>query len=254
MYKTVQFQPLIQGNSTALIIEDDRMVSTLLKSYLEKSGFTVYQVHHGENPSQAVKSCRPDVIILDSHASDASSHEVCQSLRQGYDGPMMMLTTKDSEEDQIAAFYAGVDDYLVKPVSPAILKIRAESLIRRTKVAAQGNYRKVLQVGNLNIDISSHQCSVNDLPVKLSSFEFKLLHLLVESVGQVLSRDHIYNVLLKRDYNGTERTVDVRMAKLREKLTKAGLEQVKIETVWGQGYVLNEIKLHVLNSAMANSI
>ncbi|NMP30293.1 response regulator transcription factor [Thalassotalea sp. M1531] len=241
MFSSSQTQSLIEGNSIALIIEDDRMVSTLLKSFLEKSGFIVYQVHQGESAEEAVKSHQPDVVILDIGLPDVDGYEVCQRLRRSFNGPIMMLTAKDEEQDEIQAFYSGADDYLIKPVSPAILKVRAESLIRRSKERIECRYNKAKQVGNLKLDTGAHKCFVDQQSLKLSSFEFKLLRLLVENVGNVLSRDRIYKVLLKRDYNGTERTVDVRMAKLREKLGYCGLKQAQIETVWGQGYVLNEV-------------
>ena len=240
MSSSSQTQPLLQGNHTALIIEDDRMVSTLLKSFLEKSGFFVYQIHQGECAQETVSEHNPDIVILDIGLPDVDGYEVCKRLRTEFSGAILVLTSRDTEQDQITAFHAGADDFLIKPVSPAILKVRAESLIRRTKDSQQNSYNRAKQVGNLTLDTNAHKCLVNDKIVKLSSFEFKLLSLLVENVGQVLSRDRIYNVLLKRDYNGTERTVDVRMAKLREKLGSFGLQQAQIETVWGQGYVLNE--------------
>ncbi|MFD2165227.1 response regulator transcription factor [Thalassotalea euphylliae] len=236
-----QVESLVEGSNIALIVEDDRMVSTLLKSYLEKSEFFVYQEHLGESAEQAVANYQPDVVILDLGLPDIDGYEVCERLRKSYQGPIMILTAKDAEQDQISAFFSGADDYLVKPVSPAILKVRAESLIRRSKDSQQKSYQRAKQVGNLKLDVSAHKCFVNDVAIKLSSFEFKLLNLLVDNVGRVLSRDRIYNVLLKRDYNGTERTVDVRMAKLREKLSEFGLQHAQIETVWGQGYVFNEI-------------
>ena len=247
MKATSQLQSLISGNNTVLIIEDDRMISTLLKSYLEKSNFFVYQLYSGDDAVAAIVNCRPDVILLDLGLPGIDGYKVCNKIREVYSGPVMVLTATEGEEAEIHAFYAGADDYLVKPVSPKLLKVRAESLIRRTKEKANASYHKAKKIGNLLLDVNAHKCSINEQVLKLSSFEFKLLQLLIENVGKVLSRDRIYNVLLKRDYNGTERTVDVRMAKLREKLAEFGWQQGQIETVWGRGYVLNEIhQRHVM--------
>ena len=235
-----QFEFLISGNSTALIIEDNRMMSTLLKSYLEKSNFFVYQAFAEEEAIASVINFEPDVVILDIPLPNSNGYQICTKIRDVFSGPVMVMTSQKGEEIEINAFYAGADDFLVKPVSPVLLKVRAQSLIRRNKAKANLSYRTTKKIGNLLLDADAHKCRINEHALKLSSFEFKLLQLLIDNVGKVLTRDRIYNVLLKRDYNGIERTVDVRMAKLREKLAEFGWQKAQIETVWGQGYVLNE--------------
>ncbi len=153
----------------------------------------------------------------------------------------MMLTSHDNEEDQINGFTAGADDYVIKPISPAVLKVRAQALIRRYQEKSHLLYSRKKEVGSLRLEPNSHKCYVGAKDLKLSTFEFKLLNLLIDNTGKVMTRDRIYNVLLRREYNGTERTVDVRMAKLREKLETIGFTEAQIDTVWGEGYVFNEV-------------
>lgn len=241
MHQPNEHHSLIEQGSTVLIIEDDRMVSTLLRSYFEKSGFIVHQIYHGEIAEVSVHKYQPDLVILDVGLPDLDGFQVCTLLRESYLGPIMMLTAHQEEEEQINGFYSGADDYVIKPVSPSLLKVRAEALIRRYKEKNHLLYNRKKEVGNLRLDPNAHKCYVGGEDLKLSTFEFKLLNLLVDNAGKVMSRDRIYNVLLRREYNGTERTVDVRMAKLREKLEQIGLKNAQIETVWGEGYVLNEV-------------
>ncbi|WP_286263226.1 response regulator transcription factor [Thalassotalea atypica] len=241
MQHTHENNSLIEQGSTVLIIEDDRMVSTLLKSYFEKANFIVHQIYQGELAEISVHKFQPDLIILDIGLPDIDGFQVCGILRESYLGPIMMLTSHQEEQEQINGFYSGADDYVIKPVSPSLLKVRAEALIRRYKEKNHLLYNRKKEVGNLRLDPNAHKCYVGGQDLKLSTFEFKLLNLLVDNTGKVMSRDRIYNVLLRREYNGTERTVDVRMAKLREKLDEIGLKHAHIETVWGEGYVLNEV-------------
>lgn len=233
--------PLVEEGNTVLIIEDDRMVSTLLRSYFEKAGFIVHQIYQGELAEVSVHKYQPDLVILDIGLPDIDGFQVCSSLRESFLGPIMMLTSHQEEQEQINGFYCGADDYVIKPVSPSLLKVRSEALIRRFKEKSQLMYNRKKEVGNLRLDPNAHKCFVGEGVLKLSSFEFKLLNLLIDNAGKVMTRDRIYSALLRREYNGTERTVDVRMAKLREKLDAAGMQKAQIETVWGEGYVLNEV-------------
>lgn len=227
---------------TILIIEDDRMVSSLIKASLEKAGFFVYQIYQGDNAPEAVVQYQPDLILLDIGLPDIDGFQVCQNLRALYAGPIVILTSKSEDEQQIKGFESGADDYLTKPISPSLLKIRLDLYIKRAKNKNSLLDHSAKQIGNLTLDLNAHTCIIDNDEVKLSSFEFKLLNLLMENKGTLLSRDRIYNALMRRNYNGTERTVDVRMAKLRETLSFYHFEGGNIETVWGQGYVLNELQ------------
>lgn len=166
---------------------------------------------------------------------------ICPAIRIIYKGPIMVLTNNHSEKSQINAFDVGIDDYLVKPISSAILSVRIDALLKRVQKSFNPASPDVVKVGDITLFPLAQKCQVRDKPVNLSTFEFRLLGLLLVNAGQILTRDLIYQTLLGRAYNGEERTVDVRVSKLRDKLGHVGLHQTKIETVWGKGYILTEV-------------
>lgn len=223
-----------------LLIEDDRMVSHLIKSFLEKSNFIVQQVFRGDLARQAIIEHKPDLVILDIGLPEFDGFHVCHELREIYDDPIIVLTARETDEDQISAFQFGADDFISKPVSPRVLKVRIDAMLRR-KPAKEMRSSPVIRLGNMALYPQAHKCEVNGNIIRLSSFEFQLLVLFTRNVGEVMTREVIYTALLNRPYNGVERTVDVRVSKLRDKLVSDSLTQVRIETVWGKGYTLNEI-------------
>jgi len=222
-----------------LLIEDDRMVSHLIKSFLEKSNYLVQQLFSGDLAQEAILTYKPDLVILDIGLPKIDGFDVCYALRKIYQQPIIVLTAREAEEDQLSAFKLGADDFISKPVSPRVLKARLDAMLRRQSVH-QVRQLNVNKLGNIALYPQASKCEVNGNIIPLSSFEFQLLALLTQNAGQVMTRDTIYSTLLSRQYNGVERTVDVRIAKLRDKLLHAGMTDVRIETVWGQGYILNE--------------
>ena len=240
--KVVNNNPLeTEGASEILLVEDDQMISNLLKSYLEKLGYVVYQTFRGDLAKQSVIDHQPDLILLDIGLPGVDGIKVCHELREIFSGPIMMLTSHDSVDEEVMAFNVGADDFLKKPVAPKVLKVRVEALFRRQPSQTLIQAMDKVQVGDITLYPSSQKCQINDKGIQLSTFEFRLLGLLLRNVGKVMSRDSIYTALLGRHYNGEERTVDVRVSRLREKLANVGVEQAKIETVWGRGYILNEV-------------
>ncbi|WP_085298322.1 response regulator transcription factor [Cognaticolwellia mytili] len=222
-----------------LIIEDDRMVSNLIKSFLEKSNFIVQQVFSGDVAREAIGKYQPDLVILDLGLPKLDGLQVCHELREIYDEPIVVLTVCETDEEQISAFKLGADDFIIKPVSPKVLKVRLDAMLRR-KPAKEARPLYALRVGNIALYPQANKCEVDGIRIHLSSLEFQLLALLLRNVGRVMTRDVIYSVLLKREYNGVERTVDVRISKLRDKLINEGMKSARIETVWSKGYILNE--------------
>jgi len=234
-------EDLVAENSIRkiLLIEDDRMVSNLIKSFLEKSNFFVHQVFQGDLAKQAIKEHKPDLVILDIGLPELDGFHVCHELRKFYDDPIIVLTARETDEDQISAFQFGADDFISKPVSPRILKVRIEAMLRR-KPAKVERPLHVLRLGNIALYLQAHRCEIDGSVIKLSAFEFQLLVFLMKNVGHIMTRQKIYNTLLNRHYNGVERTVDVRISKLREKLINQGMSHLSIDTAWGKGYILNE--------------
>jgi DNA-binding response OmpR family regulator len=231
--------PIESSIKTILLIEDDRMVSNLIKSFLEKSYFIVHQVFRGDLAREAISQYNPDLVILDIGLPKLDGFQVCHELREIYDEPIVVLTARETDEEQISAFKLGADDFITKPISPKVLKVRLDAMLRR-KPAKEERPLHAFRVGNVVLYPQAHRCEVDGTVIRLSSFEFQLLTLLLRNVGRVMTRDAIYNVLLNRVYNGVERTVDVRIAKLRDKLINEGMSCARIETVWGKGYILNE--------------
>jgi DNA-binding response OmpR family regulator len=241
MFNVVQCNRKAKKVSTILLIEDDRMVSTLIKSYLEKSGFVVHQAFRGDFALEAVAKHQPDLVILDIGLPGIDGFQVCHQVREVYDGPITILSGLERDREQITAFQLGADDYIVKPVAPGVLKVRIEALLRRQPLQDNLRSPSIFCVGDITLFPQANKCEVKEKRVNLSSFEFQLLALLLRNAGRVMTRDAIYKLLLGREYNGAERTVDVRISKLRDKLMAEGMVKTKIETVWGKGYILNEV-------------
>jgi len=241
MNNLINIAQLPTAESSVLIIEGENHHISSYRIFFEGAGYKVNQAFDEIAAKKLINNNRPSIIVIDITLPEDAMIKVCQSIRALYKGPIIMLTSNYSEQLQVDAFDAGIDDYLVKPISTAILTARVESLIRRSKAPFQQNLPTKLQVGDITLFPLAQKCEVNHKGVHLSTFEFRLLGLLLANVGQIMSRDSIYQTLLGREYNGEERTVDVRVSKLRDKLASVGLEQTKIETVWGKGYILTEL-------------
>lgn len=226
---------------SVLLVEDHLHRMSSFSPYLESEHYLVFQRYHNDNIIGAILETQPDIIVINISDSDMSASEHCKAFREKFAGPIVVLTTNANEHEQIASFNAGVDDFLVKPISPRILKVRLDALFRRQPISQAEPKNLKVQVGDITLYPMTQKCQVNGKGMHLSAFEFKLLNLLLTNVGKIMSRDLIYNHLLGREYNGEERTVDVRVSKLRDKLTNLGARKAKIETVWGRGYIINEV-------------
>ncbi len=234
-------EKLREDTKSIIIISDEKLHFSMSKFYLENEGYAVSQVSIEDSILNSIVENKPDLIMVEITSNEICGVNTCQTLRNAYSGPIIVLSTDASEQQQIDAYRADIDDYLVQPVSPKILEARIAALIRRhSDQKSEGQISKI-QVGDVCLYPLSHKCEVKGNSIHLSTFEFRLLGLLLTNVGKIMSRDSIYKLLLGREYNGEERTVDVRVSKLRDKLANEGVEYAKIETVWGQGYILNEI-------------
>ena len=228
-----------------LLIENDQYLSKAFLVNGEQSVYHTTKMRTGEVLSQELKSYlvdhRPSMIVLDVGFSDSAQLLIIRDLRALFDGLLVIVSSKNSENEQVEAFKLGVDDYLLKPIDSRILMMRIEALFRRQSNKTNQVELASLTMGDVCLQPKSQKCFINGEVVKLTTFEFNLLKSLVEHQGKILSRDQLYSTLLRRVYNGVERTLDVRMSQLREKLTHAGMKNNQIETVWGQGYMFNNI-------------
>ncbi|WP_371376269.1 response regulator transcription factor [Thalassotalea aquiviva] len=225
--------------STIMIVEDDKVLSSLLKSYLEKSSYVVHQVYRGDQAVRSQIKIQPDLIILDIGLPGKDGYKVCHELRGTYNGPILFLTSHDSEAEHLAAYSVGADDFMVKPVSPKLLSAHVDALLRRSKDKGTSQNRQKVTVGEITLTLNEQRCEVEGKPISLSVFEFELLSLLMFNAGKVLTRDDIYKLLLGREYDGSERSVDVRLSRLRDKLISQGVVNTQIKTIWGKGYLLS---------------
>lgn len=219
---------------SVMVIEDDTRLASLVSEYLEQHEFNVSVQHSGES---ALKNFSPaiDLVILDLMMPGIDGLTVCRTLREQYDGAILMLTAKGSDIDQVVGLEIGADDYVVKPVEPRVLLARARALLRRK--GRTPSAEKALCFGNLSVSKATQQVLLDDSPVPLTTQEFDLLWLLVSRAGEVLSRAEIYQSLRGLEYDGLDRTVDVCVSHLRKKLRDDGEQPSIIKTVWGKGYL-----------------
>ncbi|MDG1814273.1 MAG: winged helix-turn-helix domain-containing protein [Porticoccaceae bacterium] len=218
-----------------LLVEDDGRLATLVSEYLQQHEFIVEVVGRGDQALAEFKSGNFDLVILDLMLPGKDGLEVCRELRNIYAGPIMMLTAKSSDIDQVVGLELGADDYVIKPAEPRVLLARARALLRRGE--ASDNSPTELALGQLSICKTSHHVSLAGQRVILTTQEFGLLWLLACTAGQVLSRDTIYQELRGLEYDGLDRTVDVCISHLRKKLNDDSENPRRIKTVWGKGYL-----------------
>ena len=214
-----------------LVVDDESRMRKLVKDFLEKKNFRVLEAGDGEEAMDIFYEEKDiALLILDVMMPKMDGWEVCREIRKNSKVPIIMLTARGDERDELLGFDLGVDEYISKPFSPKILVARVEAILRRTGKDA-GN--DVLSAGGIVIDKSAHQASVDGKPMELSFKEFELLTYFLENQGIALSREKILNSVWNYDYFGDARTIDTHVKKLRSKMGEKG-EYIK--TVWGMGY------------------
>jgi DNA-binding response OmpR family regulator len=218
-----------------LLVEDDLRLAELVRSYLQSNGFDVSVEGRGDRVVERVQREHPDLIVLDLGLPGQSGFEVCKALRPANLVPILILTARNSDIDHVLGLELGADDYVIKPVEPRVLVARIHALLRRSKATAAVDDRKIV-FGALSIDTAARAVEVEGKLVALSSNEFDLLLLLATRAGEIQSRETLYQHLYRREYDGVDRTLDVRISHLRRKLGDTG-EPERIRTVWGHGYL-----------------
>jgi DNA-binding response OmpR family regulator len=218
-----------------LLVEDDLRLSELVRTYLQSNGFRVVTEHRGQFVVEHLQQDKPDLVVLDLGLPGRDGFAVCKELRSLSTLPILILTARNNDIDHVVGLELGADDYVVKPVEPRVLVARIHALLRRSKSTALPEQR-LLRFGNVCINPLSRSVSVATTEVALSSNEFDLLFFLACRAGEIQSREVLYQQLYKRDYDGLDRTLDVRVSHLRKKLVDAGAPE-KIRTVWGHGYL-----------------
>lgn len=220
-----------------LLVEDDRQLSDLVCDFLESEGYHVKQEFRGDTVAKRVEQFFPDLILLDIMLPGKDGFTVCKELRPTYSGPILMLTAKGTDFDQVLGLEIGADDYVIKPVEPRVLLARVNALLRRGDLPKDSNEQSELTIGQLYVNRGSRQVTLHGESIELTSQEFDLLWLLASRAGEVQSRDFIYKAVVGREYDGLDRSVDVRISRLRKKLHDSNETPFRIKTIWGQGYL-----------------
>ena len=214
-----------------LVVDDESRMRKLVKDFLTKKNFQVLEAGNGEEAMDIFYEEKDiALIILDVMMPKMDGWEVCREIRKNSKVPIIMLTARSDERDELLGFDMGVDEYIFKPFSPKILVARVEAILRRT---GQNNPEDVISAGGIVIDKAAHLATVDGKPMELSFKEFELLTYFLENQGIALSREKILNSVWNYDYFGDARTIDTHVKKLRSKMGDKG-EYIK--TVWGMGY------------------
>ena len=216
-----------------LVVDDESRMRKLVKDFLTKKNFQVLEAGNGEEAMDIFYEEKDiALIILDVMMPKMDGWEVCREIRKNSKVPIIMLTARSDERDELLGFDLGVDEYISKPFSPKILVARVEAILRRT---GQNNPEDVISAGGIVIDKAAHLATVDGKPMELSFKEFELLTYFLENQGIALSREKILNNVWNYDYFGDARTIDTHVKKLRSKLGPKG---DNIKTIWGMGYKL----------------
>ena len=224
-------------NPVVLIVEDERPQLELLSYNIEKEGFEVLRAEEGEEALMIAEETPPDIVVLDWMLPDVSGIEVCRRLKarqQTRQIPIIMLTARGEEADRVRGLDTGADDYVVKPYSVNELLARVRALIRRTRPGAAG---EVLTQGDIALNTEQHRVERDGVAVHLGPTEYRLLYVLMERPGRVMSRDQLLDLVWGRDKDVDHRTVDVHVGRLRKALRMPGKPD-PIRTVRGAGYAL----------------
>ncbi|MCI9536031.1 MAG: response regulator transcription factor [Lachnospiraceae bacterium] len=213
-----------------LVVDDEARMRKLVKDFLSVKGFLVVEAEDGEQALEMFFAQKDiALVILDVMMPKMDGWEVCKTIRQYSQVPVMMLTARGEERDELQGFKLGVDEYVSKPFSPKILVARVEALLRRS----QGTPADTSEAGGIRIDKAAHQVTIDGQVIDLSYKEFELLNYFMENQGLALSREKILNHVWNYDYFGDARTIDTHVKKLRSKMGEKG---DYIKTIWGMGY------------------
>ena len=228
-----------------LLVEDDPRLADLTSRYLTQNGLAVTVESNGGGAVARFHELRPRLVVLDLMLPGKDGLTICRELRQTFKGPILMLTAKDADIDQVIGLEAGADDYVAKPAEPMVLLARIRALLRRADLEPQPGAPMQAQAapttdivfGGLRIS-EAHRVWLDGEEITLTTQEFELLFELARSAGTILSRDDLFKRIRGIDYDGLDRSIDSRISKLRRKLGDDADAPKRIRTIWGKGYLL----------------
>lgn len=218
-----------------MVVEDDASLAQWIGDFLIDNGYAVTVANRGDEAVDLIREDEPALVILDINLPKKNGFEVCREVREFYHKPVLMLTARGDENDEVFGIEAGANDYLIKPVRPRALLARVQSML------APGDRplgsTSVREYGRFKIDADSRTVWIDDKTIEVSTHEFDVLWLLTENAGVVMSRDDLVNALRGIEYDGFNRSVDVLISRLRKKLGDSSQKPRKIKTIWGKGYM-----------------
>ncbi len=229
-------------NSTSnviLLVEDDARLANLTREYLESEGYIVKLENRGDRAIDKIVNLKPDLVILDLMLPGKDGLEICRDVRPIYHGPIIMLTARDQDVDEIVGLEIGADDYITKPVQPRMLLARIRASLRRnvSDMDVDTSEITMLEFGQLLINDRSRQVLFENDEVTLTTNEYELLLLLAKEAGNVVSRDKVLLMMRGIGYDGIDRSVDINISRLRKKLGDETSSPKRIKTVRGKGYL-----------------
>ena len=221
-----------------LVVEDEPGIATILSAYLERDGLRSQIASDGLQALQMFRQITPDLVLLDIHLPTMDGIDVLRAIRDQGQTPVIMVTALADDVDKLVALRLGADDYVLKPVRPRVLLARIRALLRRREgVAEAPEDRQRLQFGPLVIDSAMREAWLGEQGIELTSAEFDLLWLLTSNAGRILSREEIFNALRGIEYDGQDRSIDVRISRIRPKIGDDPMHPRLIKTVRSKGYL-----------------
>ena len=231
--------------ASILLVEDDIALAQWIEDYLIARGFEVTTCHRGDEALELIRSLNPDIVLLDGMLPGMDGLDVCKAARPDFVNPIIMITARDEEIDEVLGLEMGADDYITKPVRARVLLARIRGLLRRNESIINSQELNTehqenpsqLQFSGLIINEQARNVSLDGKDIKISSNEFDVLWFLAQKAGQVVSRDELVSHLRGFDYDGFDRSIDLRISRLRKKLLDNSSEPFRIKTIWGKGYL-----------------
>lgn len=222
-----------QSPKSILIVEDDTDLQQWITEYLTGKGFACICTENGDEAVKLISDIQPDVVLLDGALPGLDGFEVCKVVRSFYKGAIIMITARDEEIDEVLGLEVGADDYLIKPIRARALLTRIQKLLEKKNTTSS----KPLTFNNLVIDPHSQRVLLSGVDVKLTSKEFEVLWVLALHPGEIVTRDTLLKELRGYEFDGLDRSIDLRISRVRKKLEDRIDDPYRIKTIWGKGYL-----------------
>ncbi len=223
-----------------LVVEDDTSLAEWIIDYLASQGFSVSFANRGDTAIELIQSDSPDLVLLDINLPKKDGFDICREVRSFYHKPILMMTARDDEMDEVLGLELGADDYITKPLRARALLARVRRLLRRKSSEEPTNSNSdILTIGQVRIDRKSRTTKIADQVINISSNEFEVLWLLAQHAGEVVSREFLIQQLRGIEYDGFDRSTDILVSRIRKKLGNDSSGQQRIKTIWGKGYLFS---------------